>query len=79
MEYVITTANIYSHENKDLDALDLLGEYPRNEIDRLVHMFLRGILYELVTRTGLETYNKYVTNDHHGRVILYVVLTKSLY
>ena len=81
-EIVFTTATIDAFENRDVATVDLPGAFLHTEVDPnddIVHMVLRGELAELMVEVNPSMYQKYVTSDKKGCILLYVDLQKAVY
>ena len=78
LEAVLITALVDAYEHRDVAIVDITGAYLSADMDKEVHLCLRGRMAEMTVRTAPEVYAKYVTLKN-GKPILYVRLLKALY
>lgn len=76
---VMLTAVIEAAEQRDVAVLNLLGAFLSADMDKLMHVVLRGELAELMVQMAPEIYRPYVTYGSNGEAVLYVTLQKALY
>ena len=80
-ENVFITATIDAFENRDAATVNMPGAFMHTEVDPnddIVYMVLRGELAELMVKVNPSMYQKYVTSDKKGRILLYVELQKAV-
>jgi hypothetical protein len=79
LESVLITATIDAYEERDVAIVDVPGAFLSADMDEEVIMTIRGRLVELMVKTALNIYRKYITLDANNQPILYVKLQKALY
>ncbi len=72
------TAAIDARENREVVTIDIPGAFLHATNDDYVVMRMNGTLTELMAKTDLKLYRKYLT-DEKGKKVLYVRLQKALY
>ena len=78
LEAVLITTVVDAYEHQDVAIVDIPGAYLSADMDKEVHLCLRGRMAEMMVRTAPEVYAKYVTLQN-GKPILHVRLLKTLY
>ena len=74
---MLITAVVDAYEHRDVAIVNLPGAYLISDMDKEVHLCLRGRMSEMMVKTAPEVYAKYVTLQN-GKLILYVQLIKAL-
>ena len=70
---------IAAWEKRIYKSYNVPSAFVNTELDEEVIMVLRDDLAELLVKVAPHIYQKYISRDSKGKVILYVVLQKSLY
>jgi hypothetical protein len=65
-------------EGRDVATVDIPGAFMQADMDELVHMWLEGVMAELLVKLDPKLYREYV-QDVNGKPVLYVELKKALY
>jgi hypothetical protein len=79
LESVLITSTIEAYEGREVDVVDIPGDYLSADMDEEVIMLLRGRLAELMVKTAPNIYRNYITVDAKNQPVLYVKLHKALY
>jgi hypothetical protein len=79
LESVLITSTIDAFEGRDVAIVDVPGAFLMADMDEEVIMCIRGRLAELMVKTALEIYRKYIYVGNYNKPVLYVKLIKALY
>jgi hypothetical protein len=72
------TAAIDAKEWRCVATCDILGAFMHADMDKDVHMQIKGPMAELLVQIDPELYQPYVTMER-GKPVVYVKLVKALY
>ncbi len=78
-ESVFITSGIAASEKRKVSCYDIPSAFVNSDVDEDVLMVLKGELAEMMIQIAPQTYQKHVTVDRKGTLILYVKLQKALY
>ena len=82
LEYVLLTATIDAKEGRDVTIIDIPNAFVTTRIenkDDIATIRLQFKLAKFMVATALEIYNKYVTVNRKGELVLYVEALNALY
>ena len=78
MEMILITPYIDAYEYCNVVVVDITGAFLATDMDKIVHMVLRGRIAELVAQVNPSIYWKYFRVENLHKV-LYLQLKKYLY
>jgi hypothetical protein len=76
---IFTQGIIFAHEHRDVATCDIPGAFLQADNPDYILMRLDGIVAELMVTIAPNIYQKYVTTNPKGKLVLYVQLKKALY
>ena len=80
LESILLTMTIDAHEGHDVTIVNIPNAFIQTDIgDEFITMHLRGKLMELMVKIAPEIYQKYITLDAKGNMVLYIYLQKAVY
>ncbi len=79
MGLVFITSAIAASERRYVQYFDVPSAFINTNMDKNMLMVLKGELEEMMVHIALEIYQKHITVDKKGLVVLHVKLQKALY
>ena len=78
-EGVIITSAINANEGRDIDTVDIHGQYLHNYTNYHMINIFKGCLTKLMVMVDSKLYRKYITYYRKGGPLLYTKIIKALY
>jgi len=76
---MMMSCEIDTREGKHVAVTDIPGAFLHTDMEEDVQMLLQGTIAELILKLDPRLNRKYIWENKHGKVLLYVKLKKALY